>query len=178
VALLRGINVGGRNRVAMAELRAVVEALGHTDVATHIQSGNVVFTARDAAATQLAGQLEQVIADRLGLRPRVVVLGHAELAEVVAANPFPGETDPRRLHAALRPDPFPPAVRDAVLATLAQARHRGSTEDVRVVGRTAYLHTPEGVANSAVAALLARPATAATARNWGTVTKLLALLRA
>ena len=76
VALLRGINVLGRNKVAMAELRHVVESLGHGDVATYIQSGNVVFTADkpDANCATLADDLEVAIADRLVVHPAVVVL--------------------------------------------------------------------------------------------------------
>ena len=76
IALLRGINVGGRNKVAMADLRDVVTSLGHADVVTYIQSGNVVFTAgeREADTKALAKALEEAIAAALGVRPAVVVL--------------------------------------------------------------------------------------------------------
>ena len=87
VALLRGINVGGRNRVAMADLREVVLGLGHTEVATYIQSGNVVFTSEEADTARIATALERAIAKHLGVRPTVVVLTRAELAQVVADNP-------------------------------------------------------------------------------------------
>jgi uncharacterized protein (DUF1697 family) len=87
VALLRGINVGGRNRVAMADLREVVLGLGHTEVATYIQSGNVVFTSEEADTARIAAALERAIAKHLGVRPTVVVLTRAELAQVVADNP-------------------------------------------------------------------------------------------
>lgn len=176
MALLRGINVGGRNRVAMADLRAVVESLGHGEVATYIQSGNVVFAGREASTSELAVELEEAIAQRLDVRPRVIVLARAELAGIVEANPFPDETDPKRLHAVVRAETFPQPERDALLAALAEARRRGSREDARVVGRTVYLRTPDGLAASELAARLARPAAATTARNWATVAKLLALL--
>ena len=108
VALLRGINVGGRNRVAMADLREVVTSLGHTEVTTYVQSGNVVFTSPDADPDALAAALEQRIGERLSVRPRLVVLSRAELAAVVAANPFPDETNPKCLHALFRGTEFGP----------------------------------------------------------------------
>jgi uncharacterized protein (DUF1697 family) len=101
--LLRGINNLGSKKVAMAELREVVTSLGHADVMTYIQSGNVLFTPRltgsrtagrtDAAA--LAAELERAIADGIGVRARAVVLSREELARCVRDNPYPGETDPR-----------------------------------------------------------------------------------
>jgi hypothetical protein len=94
VALLRGINVGGRNRVAMADLREVVLGLGHTEVATYIQSGNVVFTSEEADTARIAAALERAIAEPLGVQPKVIVLTRAELAQVVADNPFPDGPNP------------------------------------------------------------------------------------
>ena len=99
VALLRGINLGPHKRVAMPALRTLVESLGHTDVATYIASGNVVFTASGSTTTTLAGDLEKAIADELGVTCRVVVLTSAELAKAVADNPYPDEPDPKRVHA-------------------------------------------------------------------------------
>ena len=86
VALLRGINVGGRNRVAMAALREVVQGLGHTQVATYIQSGNMVFTSREGDTARIADALERAIGDHLGVRPKVIVLTREELAQVIADN--------------------------------------------------------------------------------------------
>jgi uncharacterized protein (DUF1697 family) len=87
IALLRGINVGGRNRVAMADLRKVVLGLGHTEVATYIQSGNVVFTSEEPDSAAIAA-LERAIAEHLGVRPKVIVLTRAELARVVGHTLF------------------------------------------------------------------------------------------
>jgi uncharacterized protein (DUF1697 family) len=108
VALLRGINVGGRNRVAMADLREVVLGLGHTEVATYIQSGNVVFTSEEADTATIAAALERAIAEHLGVQPKVIVLTRAELAEVGAGNPFPDEPNPRWVHAIFRNGPLGP----------------------------------------------------------------------
>ncbi len=88
VGLLRGVNVGGRNKVSMADLRSLVESLGHTDVTTYIQSGNIVFTSAKAVA---APTLEAAIKDELGLDVTVVLRTPAELAKVVKANPFARE---------------------------------------------------------------------------------------
>jgi uncharacterized protein (DUF1697 family) len=176
VALLRGINVGGRNRVAMAALREVVEGLGHTEVATYIQSGNVVFTSEEADRGTLAGALERAIGDRLGVRPRVVVLSREDLARVVAANPFPDEPNPKLVHAVFRNGPLSPEELAAVAAAQERARELGSRDEARVVGTTLYLHTPDGFGRSELAAQLTRAGpvgTAATARNWATVRKLL-----
>src|SRR5919108_5080455 len=102
VALLRGINVGGRNKVAMADLRAVVESLGHGNVATYIQSGNVVFTSDNTDSSAIAAEVERALEEVLGVRSSVVVLSRAELAKVIADNPFPDEADPKHLHAIFR----------------------------------------------------------------------------
>ena len=183
VALLRGINVGGRNRVAMAALREVVEGLGHTEVATWIQSGNVVFTSAEADPATLAASLERAIGDQLGVRPRVVVRTCRELARVVADNPFPEPENPRLLHAVFWSGPLGPEDLAAVAAAQQRSRELGSRDEARVVGATLYLHTPDGFGGSALAAPLTRmakgrPAGAAgTARNWATVGKLLAMCR-
>jgi uncharacterized protein (DUF1697 family) len=176
VALLRGINVGGRNRVAMAALREVVEGLGHTEVATYIQSGNVVFTSEEADPARIAGSLERAIGDRLGVRPRVVVLSREDLARVVADNPFPDEPNPKLVHAVFRNGPLSPEELAAVDAAQERARELGSRDEARVVGTTLYLHTPDGFGRSELAAQLTKAGsagTAATARNWATVRKLL-----
>jgi uncharacterized protein (DUF1697 family) len=178
VALLRGINLAGRNRVAMAALREVVEGLGHTDVATYIQSGNVVFTSTEADPGTLAAALERAIGDQLGVRPRVVVLSCAELARVVAGNPFGREDNPKLVHAVFWNGPLGPEEHDAVAAAQQRSRELGSRDEARIVGTTLYLHTPDGFGRSELAAQLTKLAddrTAGTARNWATVRTLLAM---
>ena len=180
-ALLRGINVGGRNRVAMADLREVVTSLGHTDVATYIQSGNVVFTSAETDATTLADALAHEIAERLGVQPAVVVLPAPELAQVIADNPYPQETNPKHLHAVFLPTDMNADEIAAVEAAQQRATDKGSRDEAAVVGRTLYLRTPDGLGRSELAAQLNRAGGtgtegAGTARNWATVTKLMALL--
>jgi len=183
VALLRGINVGGRNRVAMADLRQLAASLGHTDVTTYIQSGNLIFSSPQAGTGELADALERQIAERLAVRPRVVVLSRDELARVIADNPFPDEISPRYLHAVFRRAAMSPAGITAVAAAQQRARDKGSRDEAAVVGRTLFLSTPDGLGRSELAAQLARSSSSAaapelgTARNWATVTKLMALLQ-
>jgi uncharacterized protein (DUF1697 family) len=180
VALLRGINVGGHNKVAMTDLREIVTSLGHADVATYIQSGNVVFSSTETDAAGLADALEREIASRLGVRPAVVVLSRAELARVIADNPYPDEANPKSLHAVFRREELSADGIAAVAAAQEQAGGKGSRDGATVVGRTLFLHTPDGLGRSELAAQLARPRVAAmasgTARNWATVTKLMSLL--
>ena len=183
VALLRGINVGGRNKVAMADLRTVVESLGHGDVATYIQSGNVVFTSKDTDTATIAAELGRALEETLGVRSSVVVLSRAGLARVIADNPFPEETNPRLIHAIFRSTEIGAEEAAGVAAAERRAKDKGGRDRVKIVGRAMYLHTPDGFGRSELAAQLARRAPAAedqggTARNWATVTKLLAMLDA
>jgi uncharacterized protein (DUF1697 family) len=180
LALLRGINVGGHNKVAMADLRDLAAALGLADATTYIQSGNLLFSCAEADTAELAALLESEIASRLGVRPAVVVLSRGELKQVIADNPFPDETNPKCLHAMFHRDEVGPDHIAAVAATVRRARDTGSRDDATVVGRTLYLRTPDGFGRSELAAQLTRSSvqTAGTARNWATVTKLMGMLDA
>src|SRR6201986_4309038 len=137
VALLRGINLGGRNKVAMADLRALVSELGHADVSTYIQSGNVLFSATgNAEAAGLALTMTEAIAAKLGVTAPVVVLTRDELAEVVAANPFPDEPDPRRVHAVVLSEPPGPELEVKLDAARAKSAAARGPDEVGPVGRT------------------------------------------
>jgi len=183
VALLRGINLGGRNKVAMADLREVVTGLGYADVSTYIQSGNVLFTAGPGAAdtAALASALAAAITASLGVTAPVVVVSRDELAAAVAANPFPDEADPKRVHAVLLSGT--PGTEAAAKIDQARARSaaKGARDELAISGRTLYLHTPDGFGNSELAAAVLRILTSpragvtGTARNWATITKLLEL---
>jgi uncharacterized protein (DUF1697 family) len=178
VALLRGINVGGRNKVAMADLRQVAESLGHTEVATYIQSGNLVFTNVGDNTVGLADALQQEIARSLAVRPAVVVLSRADLARVIADNPFPGESNPKALHAVFHREPITDSTIAAVADAEQKAQAKGSRDEAAVVGCTLYMRTPDGLGRSELAAQLARSVTktAGTARTWATVNRLLEML--
>jgi uncharacterized protein (DUF1697 family) len=181
VALLRGINVGGHNKVAMAELREVVSSLGHGDVATYIQSGNVVFTSDQSDTAALAAALEQAIATSLSVPARVVVLSREDLAQVARDNPYAGEPNPKAVHAVFLSGEPGPDVADRVAAAQQLAAEQGSPDTAQLVGRTIFMHTPDGYGRSDLAAALVKlgqkktDTVTGTARNWATVTKLLAM---
>jgi uncharacterized protein (DUF1697 family) len=182
VALLRGINVGGANRVAMADLRALVESLGHTEVKTYINSGNVVFTSEEPDSAAVAAALEARIADTLGLTLAVVVLDRAEFAVVVENNPYADEPDPKKVHAVFRSFEMGDDDAAAVAAAQEKAAAKGSKDTGTVRGRVLYLHTPDGLGRSELAVQLNKlPKNTdggGTARNWATVRKLEAMLNA
>ena len=175
VALLRGINLGPHKRVAMPALRKLVESMGHTDVATYIASGNVVFSG-SGSTTELAGELEKAIADELGVTCRVVVLTSDELVKAAAANPYPDEPDPKRVHAIFLAGPTG-AARKWLDRARAKLGDKLGRDEAEIVGRVLYLHTPDGFGRSELAKVLSRPGGDAegTARNWATVTKLVAM---
>ncbi len=186
VALLRGINNLGSKRVAMAELQRIVISLGHADVTTYIQSGNVLFTpqrpagqtAEHADTAVLAAELEQAIADAAGLQARAAVFSAGELARYWRDNPYPGETNPKLLHAVLLPGEPGPGLAAWVAGAERQVRANGSRDEAQVVGRAVYLHTPDGYPASELRRAFARtggPTCAGvggTARNWATVSRL------
>ena len=182
VGLLRGINVGGHNKVAMTDLREITTSLGHTEVATDVQSGNVVFSSPETDTIRAAENLERALAERLNVAPAVVVGSRGQLERVIADNPYPEETNPRCLHAVFRRQEMDREGIAAVAQAQQRASDKGSRDQATVVGRTLFLHTPVGLGRSELAAQLARSGTATqsgtpgTARNWATVTKLMALL--
>jgi len=166
VALLRGINVGGKNKLPMATLAEMFRREGASDVSTFIQSGNVVFTAPARLAATVGARIEQRIAKELELRVPVVLRSSAELAAVVARNPFlAARADEDELHVMFL----------AATPTAAQARAldptRSPGDELALVGRDLYLRLPNGMArtkltNAWVDKVLA---TVGTARNWRTV---------
>jgi uncharacterized protein (DUF1697 family) len=178
VALLRGINVGGRNKIPMADLRAAVGALGYGEVSTYIQSGNVLFSSPEADRSVLEAAIGGAIADTFGLKIGVVVVTRDELCEVLKRNPYPSEPNPKCLHVVFLGAEPDQALRDKLEAATAAATAKGSGRDsVTVIGRTLYLHTPDGFGTSELAKALVRVTTPAsgTARNLATTTKLLSL---
>jgi uncharacterized protein (DUF1697 family) len=172
VALLRGINLAGRNRVPMRELRSSLESLGLEDVVTYIQSGNVVFRSRSGGVQQLTGGIERRIVETFGIEVVVLLRTPAELAKVAAGNPFlRGGADPAKLHVVFLSGR--PAKKDAARLD----PERSPPDELRLEGREIYLHLPNGFGRSKLTVdyFERRLGVAATARNWRTVTKLVAL---
>jgi uncharacterized protein (DUF1697 family) len=170
IVLLRGINLGARNRIAMPALRDALTEAGFDDVATYLQSGNVVLTSSSRPA-QLVAECERAISDCFGLDISVVVRSRDELAAIVECNPL-GDVadDPRRYQVCFLAET---PSRDLVdkLASTAVAPER-----FVAIGRELYAWHPAGIARSRLASRVAGPSVGvATARNWTTVTSLLEL---
>lgn len=165
VALLRGINVGGRT-LKMDVLRAAAEDCGFGAVQTYIQSGNVLFTSRKGARA-VGTALHDAILAASGIDSRVVVRTAAQMAKIVTANPYPERiSDPTKVSVCFLYDdaaPTPEAVEPDVYAP----------DEVTVVGHEAYLHTPNGMGRSKLLEpVLKRLGVLGTVRNWRTTVKL------
>ena len=163
VALLRGINLGPHKRIAMAELRAIVESLGHTHVETYLQSGNVVFEPKPRAAG-LAGSIASAIGEATGHDVPVVIRTAAELEDVVAANPYPVD-DPTRVVVAFLGEALD--LGDLALGDLSSYL----PDELTVSGRELYVSVPNGQGRSKLMEQLTkrRLPTVLTVRNWRTV---------
>jgi uncharacterized protein (DUF1697 family) len=169
VALLRGINVGGKNKLPMADLRARFESLGHTDVSTFIQSGNVIFT---AARSVTSRSLETAIATEFGFEISVVLRTPSELATVVKANPFT-RVDISKLHVGFM------AAKPAAAAVAKLDAERFRPEEFAIRGSELYFHLPDGIGRTKLPGYLDRQLKIpTTVRNWNTVNKLLELASA
>lgn len=168
VALLRGINVGGHRMMKMADLRKVFVAADADDIATYIQSGNVVFTHAARSEPTLAAEIEKRIAKAAGFPVPVVLRTAGQLARVVEDSPFP-DADADHLHVAFL------ATRPPASAPTIDAR-AFAPERCATIGRELYLYLPDGMGRSKLAAaVLAKPkaiGAGGTARNWRTVLKL------
>jgi uncharacterized protein (DUF1697 family) len=166
VALLRGINVGGNNKVPMTDLRAMCLGLGYSNVETYIQSGNVVF---DTEATEafVVADMEPGLLATFGLTLSVVLRSASELVEIVARNPFPAEDDGTKLHVTC----FAASLEAAMVAKLDPSI---SPPEVFVIdGRDMYLHLPGGMGTSKLAVHIGQKlGKLGTTRNWNTILKL------
>jgi uncharacterized protein (DUF1697 family) len=169
VALLRGINLGGRNRLPMATLRELIEGMGGTGVRTLLQSGNAVFEHAEEAAGELAGRLEELIRQECGLRVPCVVRELADLRRVVEGNPFAGTGfEPAKLVVTFLSGP----VTAEQVAGVDPALY--VPDEFRLGEREVYINCPTGLARSKLPTALGNKLAkqVATARNWNTVTKL------
>jgi uncharacterized protein (DUF1697 family) len=169
VALLRGVNVGGHKLLPMKDFATNLQAAGLDDVRTYIQSGNVVFRSEMADRQALACQIGETIFKSRGFNANVFVLKAAELKTVAARNPYGAAADePKTLHVFfLAESPKKPA-----LAALDRLKTR--TEAFALIGKALYLHTPDGIARSKLAAGIGKAlGVDVTARNWRTVCRLL-----
>ena len=171
IALFRGINVGGKNILPMKDLVALLENLGAQGVKTYIQSGNAVFQHKAESTSQLSSKISAAIKASHGFEPQVFLLDLAEMEKVVAANPFPeAESEPKTLHLSF----LDSAPQNPDLKTLEEIKK--DNERFKLIDNVFYLHAPDGIGRSKLAARAEKAlGVAATARNWRTVGKIMAL---
>lgn len=165
VSLLRAVNVAGHQVIKMAELATLYESLGFAHVATYVQSGNVAFATKEADLAKLTATIEKAIARRFGFAVDVINRTAAQLATVIANNPFPREAaaEPGKVVVVFLPAPPTKAERDQLAKPVA------GPERMKLVGADLYVHYAAGQGRSKLKLPLKRPG---TARNWKTVTRL------
>ena len=173
IALFRGINIGGHNLLPMKDLVLILQRLGLLKIRTYIQSGNVLFQCEDRIASQLACRISAEIKKTKGFAPQMLLLEPKALRKTITCNPFPeAESEPKTLHVLF----LMSAPKAPDLKKLEQIK--AASERFKLKGRLFYLHAPDGVGRSKLAAsaerLLGVPV---TGRNWKTVQKIMALAK-
>ena len=169
ISLLRGINVGGRNKLPMASLRALLSDKGCADVQTYIQSGNCLFRSTEADPDIISRNMANWIEADFGFRPHILTMRQTEIDAAIAANPYAAaaQTDPKTVHFYfLSAVPTAPDIEalDAI---------KTDTEQYALIGQVFYLHAPDGIGRSKLASRAeAKLGVPATARNYRTVLKL------
>ncbi len=171
IALFRGVNVGGHNLLPMKGLAQALEKAGCVDVATYVQSGNVVLKYPGTQRERLTQLIQATVLERFEFSPKVLLLTLAEVQQAAKANPYiDAETEPKSLHLyflAKKPQTFDIDAFDKI---------RSESEHYALIDQVFYLHAPDGFGRSKLAAKAeSLLGVSATARNWRTVTKLLEL---
>lgn len=171
ISMLRGVNVGGHNKIKMEALRALYESLGLRDPQTYVQSGNVVFRTDKRDLAKLAKHIENAIERGFGFRPAVILRTSAELRDAIARNPFATRSgiEPSKLLVNFLVSDPGAETRDKVLSL------KTDPEKLRMEGRELYIYFPNGMARPKMswAVLEKTLKTPGTGRNWNSVTKLL-----
>jgi uncharacterized protein (DUF1697 family) len=173
ISMLRGVNVGGHNRVEMDALRALYQSLKLEDPRTHVQSGNVIFKTKEENVAALTKKIQTAIEETFGFRPIVILRTAAELRNAVAINPFasrPGIEPGKLLVAFLVAEPTPEAATSL-------RNFRKLPEELHLLGRELFIYFPNGSGKSKLpwASLEKHLLVANTARNLNSVQKMLAI---
>ena len=172
ISMLRGVNVGGHHKIKMEALRALYESLKFEDPRTYVQSGNVIFRSKEKNSAALAKKIQDAIERTFGFRPEVILRTTNELRKAIAANPFTGrDLEPGKILVTFLAGEAGPEARANLL------RLKAHPEELHLKGRELYIYFPDGAGKSKlpwsqVEKLLL---TTGTARNWNSVTKMLAM---
>ena len=172
IVLLRGINVGGKNILPMAELRSNLESLNLKNVRTYIQSGNVIFDSTAKTTSSLARKISRRIEQVHGFRPHLLILDRHDLQAAIKDNPFPEAiSDPKSLHFCFLAEPATNPDTEALDDA------KTSNEKYKLTDRVFYLHAPDGIGRSKLAASAEKHlGVVTTGRNYRTVEKLLLMM--
>jgi len=173
ISMLRGVNVGGHNKIKMDALRALYESLKFTGCQTFIQSGNVIFKTKERNLAKLSSQIQTAIERSFGFRPDVILRTSAELRDVIARNPFAKRRgiEPGKLIVAFLAGAPAAQARDNIL------KLKTDPEELRIDGSELYIYYPNGMGRSKLAwSLIERTLKiSGTCRNWNSVTKMLVI---
>jgi uncharacterized protein (DUF1697 family) len=174
ISMLRGVNVGGHNKIKMDELRALYESLKFESVETHIQSGNVIFRTKEKNIAALTMRIQDGIEKKFGFRPGVILRTTAELRDAIVRNPFAKRCglDPSRLLVTfLAAEPSAEAIAKLLKLDMAP-------DEVRIDGRELYAYYPNGLARPKVpwSRIERTLKVFGTGRNWNSVIKLLEIV--
>ncbi len=175
IALLRAVNVGGRAKIGMADLRQAFAALGFADARTVLQTGNAIFESEAQSGRKLESELESALAEMLGLQTDVLIRSAQDWDAIIAANPFPREAANDPSHLIVMPLKDEPG-QDALKELRAAVKGR---ERVEMVGPQLYITYPDGIGRSKLtnALIEKRLRTRGTGRNWNTVLKIAETMR-
>ena len=176
ISMLRGVNVGGHNRVKMDDLRALYKSLKLEDPRTYVQSGNIIFRTKEKNSPALAQKIQDAIERKFGIRSPVILRSTAEMRSAIAASPFATRTElepGKILVTFLATAPGPDA--HATLASF-----KDFPEELHLKGRELYIYFPNGAGKSKLpwSSVEKHFKTSGTARNWNSVTKMLAMAEA
>jgi uncharacterized protein (DUF1697 family) len=173
ISMLRGVNVGGHNKIKMDALRALYESLKFEGPRTYVQSGNVIFRTKEKNSTALAKKIQNAVEHEFGFRPEVILRTTDELRKAIAASPFASRRnlEPGKILVTFLTSEPGPEARSTLLDLKAYP------EELHLKGRELYIYFPDGAGRSklpwsSVEKLLK---TTGTARNWNSVTKMLAI---
>ncbi|HLJ42160.1 MAG TPA: DUF1697 domain-containing protein [Candidatus Acidoferrales bacterium] len=173
ISMLRGVNVGGHNKIKMYALRALYESLKFTGCRTHIQSGNVIFKTKERNLAKLSSQIQTAIERSFGFRLDVILRTSEELRDVIARNPFAKRRgiEPGKLIVAFLASAPAAQARDNIL------KLKTDPEELRMGDRELYIYFPNGMGRSKLAwSLIERTLkVSGTCRNWNSVTTMLAI---